>query len=60
MGITRNFQNVAALTQWLDNKRCECESQEEYVQWLHTFFEEGNKIKVNGVDYRYSDCSEIS
>lgn len=57
--LTLEFTSVRSLQDWLDKKRRECESPEEYDAWLQNFFEEGNTISVRGEEYDYWACWEL-
>ena len=58
-GICRTFTNVSTLKRWLENKRWECNSPEEFSKWLEDYFENGNEISVHGEQYTFLDCLEL-
>ena len=58
-GVCRTFTNISVLKRWLENKRWECESPEEFSKWLENYFENGNEISVHGEQYTYWDCWEL-
>ena len=58
-GVCRTFTNVSVLKRWLENKRWECKSPEEFSKWLQDYFENGNEISVHGEQYTYWDCWEL-
>lgn len=58
-GICRTFTNVSVLQKWLEQKNYECESPEEFSEWLYNYFECGNEISVHGEKYDYWACWEL-
>lgn len=58
-GVCRTFTNVYVLKSWLENKRWECKSPEEFSKWLEDYFERGNEISVHGEHYGFWDCMEL-
>ena len=58
-GVCRTFTNVSVLKRWLENKRWECNSPEEFSKWLKDYFENGNEISVHGEQYTFWDCLEL-
>lgn len=57
--LTMEFTSIAKLRTWLENKRWECNSPEEYNAWLQQFFNDGNTVTVHGEEYDYWACWEL-
>lgn len=57
--LNMQFFSVQALRDWLNKKRRDCESPEEYDKWLQAFFDEGNTVTVRGEEYDAWDCREL-
>ena len=57
--LNMSFNTVGELRSWLDKKRLECDSPEEYDAWLQDFFEKGNTVSVRGEEYDYWACWEL-
>lgn len=58
-GVCRTFTNVSVLKRWLESKRWECNSPEEFSEWLQDYFDGGNEISVHGEHYDFWSCVEL-
>lgn len=57
--LNMDFTSVRALRNWLDMNRSQCDSPEEYDEWLQQFFEDGNTVTVHGEEFDYWACWEL-
>lgn len=58
--INRRFETVGELTKWLEDRSSEAENIEEFYNWLDEYFNEGNTITVQGEEYDYWACYELT
>ena len=59
MRIIKEFQNVSALRDWLEENNFNSGSSEAFHEWLSNFFDKGNIIVVRDEEYDYWDCVEL-
>ena len=57
--IIRTFKCEESLIEWLEDRNWDCGSAEAFCEWLNDFFQNGNKIEVQGNLYTYLDCIEL-
>ena len=57
--VNYRFSTKGELRRWLEKKRWDCDSPEEFYNWLCDFFDEGNSVTVLGEEYDYWACWEL-
>ena len=60
IGIERVFSSEETLQDWLEEKRWACGSAENFFKWITVFYEEGNRITVNGSAVTKEMCTEMT
>ena len=53
------FSSKRELRNWLDMNRQQCDNEEEFLEWLEQFFEDGNTVAVNGETWDLDDCAVL-